>query len=214
MLVAVFIMVGLIAWADWAVGDSVSLGPLYMLPMAIAGTVMQPPSVIVLAVVCSGLRAWADTPEPPTIEFLLRFAFALVSYTGAGLFVIALMRNRVATMEHLTRIHHEQERRQEAEEQLSILVESSPAAIITIGEDGTVLAANRAAGGLLMLPSDQTLTGREIARYFPVLGAALQFHSSPNGSGDHAALRAAAQCQAFRDNGEIFLANLWFSSWS
>jgi signal transduction histidine kinase len=71
-----------------------------------------------------------------------------------------------------------------------------------------VVAANRAAESLIMLPPGETLRDREISRYFPVLGAALQFESGAE------ALRAAAQCQAFRDNGEIFLADLWFSTWN
>jgi signal transduction histidine kinase len=123
------------------------------------------------------------------------------------LFVIALMRNRAAAMEHVAALRREQELRHKAEEQLKALVESSPAAIMTIGENGAVLAANRAADRLVMLPPAETLHDRQISRYLPVLGAALQFDSGPDG------LRAAAQCQGIRDNGEIFLANLWFSSW-
>jgi two-component system, LuxR family, sensor kinase FixL len=42
----------------------------------------------------------------------------------------------------------------------------------------------------------------------PVLSDALQFEPGPAG------LRTAAQCQGFRENGEIFLASTWFSSWN
>ncbi len=207
LLIVSFAMIALIAIADDAIGNRASLGLLYMLPMVVAATALQPAFVVALALLCSALRSWFDIPAPH-IEIFLRFLFAFISYCGAGLFVIALMRNRAATVEHLAVIHREQELRQEAEEQLRILVESSPAAIITVGENGEVLAANRAAASLVMLPAGATLRDRQISRYLPVLGPALQFDSGPEG------LRAAAQCQGFRENGEIFLANLWFSSWN
>jgi signal transduction histidine kinase len=59
-----------------------------------------------------------------------------------------------------------------------------------------------------MLSAHGTLKGKPIRSYIPLLGDALQFGFGSEG------LRAATQCQGFRDNGEIFLANLWFSSWS
>lgn len=212
-MAAAFTMIVVIATADRAIGNRASLGLLYMLPMVVAATALQPVYVIALALVCSALRSWFDIPAPQ-LEIFLRFLFAFIAYSGAGLFVIALMRNRATTLEHIARIRREQELRHEAEEQVSLLVESSPAAIITIGQDGKVLAANRAASSLVMLPSAESLRGQEISRYFPVLGAALQFESGANDGGNGAPLRAAAQCQAFRDNGEIFLASLWFSSWN
>jgi two-component system sensor kinase FixL len=206
VVTAAFAMIAMIAVADYAIGNRASLGLLYMLPMVVAATAFQPVFVVALALLCSALRSWFDTPAPQ-IEINLRFLFAFISYAGAGLFVIALIRNRATTLDHLGIIRREQEPGHEAERQLKVLVESSPAAIITIGENGEVLAANSAAASLVMLPPPESLPGRQISRYLPVLAAALQFDSGSEG------LRAAAQCQGFRENGEIFLANLWFSSW-
>jgi signal transduction histidine kinase len=157
--------------------------------------------------VCSALRSWFDIPAPQ-IEILLRFVFAFAAYAGSGLFVMGLIRTRAVERDHQATIRREQELRREAEEQLRILVESSPAAIMTIDRMGVVLAANRAADRLLMLPGDETLRGRPIGGYLPVLSDALQFDPGDTG------LRAAAQCQGFRDNGEVFLANMWMSTWS
>lgn len=189
------VMIASIAAADHAIGNRASLGLFYMLPMVIAASVLRPWEVIILALLCSALRAWFDIPAPQ-LEALLRVPFSFGAYAGAGLLVIAI-----------ASVRKEQELRREAEEQLRILVESSPAAIVTVDENGFVLAGNRAADRLVMLPESQTLKGRKIDRYLPVLMDALQFNFGPEG------LRTAAQCQGLRENGEIFLANTWFSSW-
>ena len=60
-------------------------------------------------------------------EVSLRFAFASLAYFCSALFVTALVRNRTLVVEHLGKVEREQALRHEAEEQLSILVESSPA---------------------------------------------------------------------------------------
>src|SRR5207248_2087370 len=113
-------MIGLIAAADWYIGNKASLGVLYILPMMLSGTVLTPPQTVFAALLCASLRSCFDLPSPP-LEVLLRFVFASVAYSGAGLFVIALMRNRQAAIEHLGRIRREQDLRQEAEEQLNVL---------------------------------------------------------------------------------------------
>ncbi len=110
-------------------------------------------------------------------------------------------------MQHLGKLHREQELRREAEEQLRVLAESSPAAILTVDAGGAVLAANQAANGLFSIPEGQTLRGRAIGDYLPVLADALKLDGGPDG------FRTAAQCQGRRDNGDIFQAHTWFSSY-
>ena len=200
-------LIALIALADRAAGNRASLGVLYVLPVVLAATVIRPVWIVALAFLCSVLRSWFDIPAP-AIEVFLRFPFALIAYAGSGLFVAGLIRSRAATAELLAGLRHEQQLRREAEEELNVLVESSPATILTVDGAGVVLAANKAATGLLMLPEGETLKGRPIGAYLPVLSDALQVDPGPEG------LRAAAQCQGFRENGEIFLANTWFSSWT
>ncbi|MDQ1471572.1 MAG: two-component system, LuxR family, sensor kinase FixL [Bryobacterales bacterium] len=207
VLVTVFTLIGLIALADHLVGSRASLGLLYVFPIVIAAVKLRPAQIVALAVLCAVLRTLFYIPAPE-LEVLLRFPFALLVYAGAGLFVIAIIRNRGANMDLLSGIQREQELRREVEEQLRILVESSPATIVTLDSHGVVLAANNAAKGLLMLSDGETLRGRNIRGYLPVLSDALQFDPGPAG------LRTAAQCQGVRENGEIFLASTWFSSWN
>ena len=189
VLLVVGMMVAGIAVADWAAGTRFSLGLLYMLPMMLAATVQAPWQTPVLALVCALLRLWFDLPEPPPIELALRFIFASLAYTGAGLFVAALIRNR------------------QLEEQLKNLVESSPAAVLTTDGSGVVLAANRAADALFLVPQKQNLTGRNIRDYVPLLCDALTLAGRPEG------FRTEAQCQGRRENGDIFQAHIWFSSY-
>jgi two-component system sensor kinase FixL len=189
-------IVALIAVADWSVGTRASLGVLYILPMVLAAIVLSSGEIVLLALVCSVLRSLFDIPSP-RIESFLRFIFATLAYTGAGLFVVTV-----------GGIRREQELRRGAEERLNTLVASSPAAILTLDAAGVVLAANKAADELFMLPASGPLRGRSVSGYLPVLSDALLVDPGPEG------LRTAAQCQGRRENGEIFLAQTWFSSYS
>ncbi len=200
-------LIAIIAAADWSVGTKASLGIFYIVPMVIGATVLRWPGIVLLAIVCSSLRSLFDIPSP-YMEQLLRFGFATLAYASAGLLVAALIRNRELTIAHLANIRREQELRREAEEQLRILADSSPAAILTLDGSGKVLAANRAANTLFMIPDKETMRGRPIDRYLPMLADALHVDPEPDG------LRAAAEGQGLRENHEIFLAHAWFSSYA
>jgi len=198
------ILVLLTALVDWAVGRNVSLAVLYIVPMMLGAVVLRPAQIILLAAACSYLRSLFDTPGS-NAELALRFVFALLAYTLSGLLVSGLVRNHELVRNHLRGVQVEQELRREAEEQLKILAESSPAAILTVDGKGIVLAANAAANSLFMIPSGETVQGRKIRHYLPVLADALRAQIAPAG------LRTAAQCQGTRENGEVFLAHMWFS---
>ncbi len=200
-------LTALIAFLDWSVGNTISLGVLYIFPMLLGALVMRWPGTALLALLCVVLRSLFDTPGSRA-EVVLRFVFAFVAYFSCGLFVIALVRNRRLVTDHLAKIQQEQELRREAEEQLRVLVASSPAAILTVDHRGVVLAANRAADTLFAIPEGQTLQGRTIGSYLPVLLDALSLRNIPED------FRTAAQCQGRRENDEIFLANTWFSSYA
>ena len=60
--------------------------------------------------------------------------------------------------------------RRAAEEQLEFLIESSPAAVLTMTAGGEILLANPAAHRLFGVPEGR-LPGRRIARYVPALGS-------------------------------------------
>jgi two-component system sensor kinase FixL len=196
-----------IALADWYIGTRASLGVLYILPMMLAALALTPPQTVALAFLCSFLRSLFDLPSPH-LEALMRFIFAVLAYSGAGLFVTALIRNRELVVQHLSRLHRERDLRRQVEEQLRVLVESSPAAILTMDAAGRVLACNQAANLLFMIGEGETLLGKRIDGYIQLLADALKLDHGAGG------LRTAAQCQGRRENGEIFLAHTWFSSYA
>lgn len=191
---------------DWATGNNVSLAALYILPMMMGAIVLRPLETAGFAIMCSYIRSWFDVPGS-SLELTIRFVFVALSYFVSGLFVTALVRNHEQASRHLTQIQVEQKLRREAEEQLRVLAESSPAAILTVDAEGAVLAANGAANKLLMMPQDEALKGKRIVEYFPFLADALRLDAESIG------LRAAVKCQGHRSNGEIFQAHMWFSAY-
>src|ERR1700693_955953 len=86
-------LTALIAFLDWSVGNTVSLGVLYIFPMMLGALVMRWPGTALLALLCVVLRSLFDTPGSRA-EVIMRFVFAFVAYFSSGLFVIALVRNR------------------------------------------------------------------------------------------------------------------------
>jgi signal transduction histidine kinase len=59
-----------------------------------------------------------------------------------------------------------------------------------------------------MIPAEEPIKGRSIKRYLPMLADALHVDPEPDG------LRAEAEAPGRRENGEIFLARAWFSSYA
>jgi len=122
---------------------------------------------------------------------LVRLSFETLALAGCGLFFAELIRNRRLTLQ--------------AEARLKALVETSPAAIVTVDERGFIELANRAAGDL-MSPRDGKLIGSPIAAFLPELHHALRWEEAPQ-------FRASMQCRGHRGNGESFTADVWFSTY-
>jgi signal transduction histidine kinase len=135
-----------------------------------------------------------------------------------GLFVYEVIHNRRTALLHTREIEREMQARSEAEEQLKVLVESSPAAVFTTNSEGVVLLANEAAHRLFVIPPG-TLPGRSVHDFLPSLVNVLSPRSSPGSAlgstkDRRPPFRTAMQCQGRRQNGEVFLADIWFSTYS
>jgi PAS domain S-box-containing protein len=199
--------IGAVAVADWLVGPEISLGGMYIFPMLFAATVLPPRAIVLLALLCASLRCTLDDSHLP-VQYAIRFVFALLTYVLSGLFVLGMIRNRKMALEHVAQLTMEKRLRNEAQERLQVLVESSPAAIVTLSHRGTVIASNHAANVMFGVETGQTLEGRSIETYMPVLTEALRL-GTRGGS-----FRTAAQAQGRRENGQMFLADLWFSTYA
>lgn len=205
------IVVALAAMAAIAVADrhiqATSLGGLYMLPVLLAATALPPPGIVAWALISATLRCTFDELDF-FVPFAVRFVSASLSYSVAGLLMAAVIRSREMALQHVAQITREQQLRSEAEERLKTFVESSPAAIFTLNQRGIVVAANHAANVLFGLEPEQTLEGRSIRPYMPVLTEAVRL-----GNGN-APFRTAAKAQGRRENGEIFFSDVWFSTYT
>ena len=199
-------MIALIAFIDWRVEKDLPLGFLYLFPMLLIGSVLSRWQIVSMAAFCTLLTELFDSfqwhPEAGIPRDILIFA----AFAGMGLFVYEIVRSRQITLQHLNQIQDESVARRAAEEQLQVLVETSPAAIFTVDSQGHVLLANDAAHRLLAL-APGTLPGKSIRDYLPSLV------NVPAPDDSHPSFRTVMQCRGQRDDGESFLADIWFSTY-
>ncbi len=180
-------IVFLIAAVDWWTKPYVSLGFLYLFPIMFAAAFLPRWLVAALGLGCAALAEVFSSLEPS----YFRLTFETLALAGCGLFVAELVRNRRLSIE--------------AQARLKALVETSPAAIVTVGERGAIELANRAAADLFA-PRDGKLIGGPIAAFLPELHHALRWEEAPQ-------FRASMQCRGHRGNGETFTADVWFSTY-
>jgi two-component system, LuxR family, sensor kinase FixL len=185
----------------------VSLGVLYIVPMILAAAVLSPVGITLMAFGCAILRGFFDNYVVTIPDHILRFILAAIAYNTTGLYITVLFRSRQQALAHAKEIALEHTLRSTAEDQLQTLVESSPAAILTLDHAGSVIAANRAAAEILDVEESHILLGQPIRDYIPLLYDALKFDAGKE------LFRTAAQCQGRRQNGEPFLAHTWFSTY-
>ncbi len=192
-----------IAVTDWLTEPYISIGFLYLFPIMIAGGLLSRMQTVTVALACAVLQeAFSSLPEN---EAIARLIFSSIGFVATGLLVAELVRNRRIALAHVLELENQVRLRRDAEEQVRVLVESSPAAIVVVDSTGTILLANQAAHQVLA-PGSQPLPGQNIGAYVPALHAAVQTQPSRF-------LRAAMQCRGQRSNREAFLAGVWFSTY-
>jgi PAS domain S-box-containing protein len=200
------VLIAVIAVVDWRVVGEVPLGFVYLLPMLMLGRVLKPWQTALAAGLCTVLTEEFDTfPWNPRTG-LPRDILYFMAFFSIGVFVYEMNRNRQIILQQLHEIELQRDARREAEEQMTVLIESSPAAIITADSDGTVLMANEAAHRMLAVKAPQLL-GQSIHRYFPSLS---------NVSGRETSqylFRTVMQSRGQREDGEGFLAEICFSTY-
>lgn len=204
LIVVAGLLISAIAVVDWATKPYISLGFLYLFPIMILGGFLSRTRILGVALVCAVLQeAFSNLPEN---EAVVRLLLSSAGFVGTGLFISELIRNRRIAMTHVEELEGEIKLREDAEEQLRSLVESSPAAIVTIDSGGSVLLANEAAQQLLA-PEGKPLQGQEINSYLPALQTVLRTQPPR-------VFRTALQCTGQRSDGEVFLAGVWFSTYT
>lgn len=180
-------MLLLIAGLDWWTMPYVSLGFLYLFPIMLAAGFLPRWAIVSLGVGCAVLAELFSS----LARSYTRLSLEMLALAGCGLFVAELVRNRRMMLE--------------TQERLRALVETSPAAIVTVDDRGFIDLANRAAIEM-MAPHEGVLIGSPIAAYLPELHHALRWEEKPQ-------FRASMQCLVHRGNGETFTADVWFSTY-
>jgi len=203
-LTAATLLIFAIAMADWLTKPYISIGFLYLFPIMLIAGFLARWQIVAIALVCAVLQELFS--ELPSGEAITRLLMASAGFVGTGLFVSEIFRSRQMALGHLTEVETHTKLRREAEEQLRILVDSSPAAIMTIDGSGNILLANEAARNLFM-SEDAVLVGRSIKEFVPALQSAIQTTRPTQ-------FRTELRCRGRRTNGEAFLAAVWFSTYT
>ena len=190
ILVASAAIIAVIALADWWTPPYVSLGFLYLFPIMLAAGFLPRPVLVVLGIICAGLAEAFGSLDPQGT--VARLVFETLAFTGCGLFVSELLRSRRISLE--------------TQQRLTAVVETSPAAIITVDECGTISRANQAAIELLA-PAEPNLVGQPISSFLPELQNALRLDGE-------APFRTSMQCKVHRGDGGTLAAEAWFSTYT
>jgi PAS domain S-box-containing protein len=194
-------LIAVIAVIDWAVVTNVGLGFLYLFPLVIAAAFLSRLQLLVLTAICTALRE-AFSNLPAGAQRLPRVALVFLGFTFTALLVREMVVNRRASTRYLRELEHEVSLRSKAEEQLEILINSSPAGIVTVSPDGKIVLSNQAAHQVFGV-GPGGLSGQPIALFLPLLE---QVHGMQ--------ARTAMECRGRRANGEAFLAHLWLSTFT
>jgi two-component system, LuxR family, sensor kinase FixL len=215
------IAIVMIAWADWLWPIDTSVGFLYLLPVLLSAAALNSSQILALAVACGYLRevfdpiqgalpGWRGVQAFNPVTWVPgsggRLVAATAGFAMTGFFVTQLNQRRRLLAEHLKEQERQILRRQETEMEVRMLIETSPLAILTLDHEGRILLVNQSVRKLLACESEP-LEGEEVVPYLPILARLLHSqHSSAN-------IRTNLECRGQRRNGEVFLANVWVSTY-
>jgi two-component system, LuxR family, sensor kinase FixL len=218
------LMIAVIAWLDWFVPDS-SMGFLYLVPILVSAAALSNGEILVVALVCGYLRETLDPLQgvdrvtgPRLLAALNpanwvsgsygRLVVAVTGFAMTGFFVVGLNRRRRTLQRHLVERDTQIRLRQEAEERLLVLIDTSPLAILTLDAQGSVILSNESARQLLGFEEGQTLAGVAVEPYLPILKRMLR---SDRAGGF---MRTGVECKGQRRGGEVFQAHVWLSTYA
>src|SRR5262249_14305951 len=124
-----------IAVVDWKTLPYLSLGFLYLFPIMLVAGFLGRWQIVGVSLVCSALQElFSDLPM--TAAVIPRLAMVTAGYIGTGFFFAELASKRRLMAQHVDEVEREVRSRRDAEQQLEALIESSPAAIVTLDSEG------------------------------------------------------------------------------
>lgn len=200
------LLIAIIGLVDWHFEENISFGFLYLFPMLMVGGCLTWWQIALVAALCTGLTEAFDSFPWTAAVGVPRLILAFAAFFGTGLFRFVSARSSRMTARHLEKIEREVELRRQTEEQLEFLIATSPVTIFTLDANGKVLLANDAAHILLGFDRGG-LQGQPIGRFFPALA------SVPPPSPQAHFFHTEMECHGRRQDGEVFLAHIWFSTY-
>jgi PAS domain S-box-containing protein len=198
------LLAALIFWADAYLPIDMSFGFLYLIPIVLVAVCLNSLQIVLVSAFCGFLRELYDPARGSAVSSG-RLIAAGVGFAMAGFFVTGLNERRRLLQKHVGELEAEVRLRKDAESQIRVLIETSPLAILTLNTSGRIVLANESARELLEL-GDRNPQGIEVAEYLSILPRMLQGHHTGN-------VRTNLECKARRSNGEVFLANVWVSTY-
>jgi PAS domain S-box-containing protein len=197
-LLCAAIITAIVAVTDWRAEINATLGFLYIFPLVLLGTVLNWWQLVLAAAFCTFLSDRLD-PFPMEMEEA-RDILIFLTLAVTGLLSLAVTKSYRREMQSVAA-------QRAAEEQLAFVIDSSPAAVLTMTAEGEILLANPAAHRLLGA-APGSLPGKSIARYVPALG------SIPSVDETAKIFRTEMQTRGQKESGEVFLADVFFSTYS
>ena len=195
-----------IVLVDWRNPVNVYFGFLYVFPMLLVGTVLPCGQIALIAIFCTVLSEIFDPFPFVPATALPQDILLFVALAGMGLFSREATVNRRLEVENRLKVEKEAAARREAEEQLEFLIQTSPVAILVMS--GSRRDPHREFRSRPPLSGRRgELVGRNISRYIPALGRVPSVEQTSH------TFRTEMQCRGTRDNGDIFPANVFFSTY-
>lgn len=205
VLVWAGIFIAVIAVVDWHFENNISFGFLYLFPMLMVGGCLTPLQTAGVAALCTALTEAFD-PFPWEMQVgISRLVLTFAAFFGTGFYGFVSARSRRLVKQHLEELERDAELRRKTEEQLDFLISNSPASIFTLDATGKVQLANDAAHRLLGIEKGK-LEGQAIGQYFPALARVPPSQEAPF-------FHTEMECRARRQDGAVFLAHIWFSTY-
>lgn len=186
-------------------GPSVPLGALFFLPLFVASAFVPRWTIFLIAIAMVYCRERFG-PFPMDRSTPVRVALGLVAFTGGALFAGELIRNRKITLTLLQKTREEAQGRAHAAQEIRALIESSPAAVLTVDADCRIAMSNAAARRLLGF-SEGSPEGHRIENYIPLLARLLKSKKGLSLMG------TMVEASGHRRDGEPFYAQMWLSSY-
>ncbi len=206
MLAAAAALIAVIALIDWRNPVNAYFGFLYVFPMLLVGCLLPYWQIALTAVFCTVLAEIFDPFPFVWATALPQDILLFIALVGMGLFSRQVTVNRLLELESRRKVEEEVAARREAEEQLQFLIQTSPVAILVMSASGEILIANSSAYQLFGVGAGE-LMGRNISRYVPALSRV------PSVEETGQTFRTEMQCRGTKDNGDIFPANVFFSTY-